>query len=94
MRDRAGLVSALEEMSGLQGGPALENSLAIARLVAFGALKREESRGGHFRSDFPAADPAFATRSYLTLAEATPSIDDIIRQDTVPRAIISQESQT
>jgi succinate dehydrogenase/fumarate reductase flavoprotein subunit len=29
------------------------NLLTVARLIARGALRREESRGAHFRSDFP-----------------------------------------
>jgi L-aspartate oxidase len=32
----------------------------LARLVAEGALARRESRGGHFRADFPTEDEAFA----------------------------------
>jgi L-aspartate oxidase len=32
----------------------------LARLVAEGALIRQESRGGHFRVDFPREDPALA----------------------------------
>lgn len=32
-----------------------ENMVATARLIAEGALLRKESRGGHFRSDFPHA---------------------------------------
>jgi L-aspartate oxidase len=32
------------------------NLLTVARLVARAALRREESRGGHFREDFPARD--------------------------------------
>ena len=34
------------------------NLLTVARLVARAALRREESRGGHFRADFPARDDA------------------------------------
>jgi len=34
------------------------------------ALARRESRGGHFRSDFPAPDPAQARRTMITLDEA------------------------
>jgi succinate dehydrogenase / fumarate reductase flavoprotein subunit len=31
--------------------------LTVSRLVARGALERRESRGGHTRDDYPAADP-------------------------------------
>jgi L-aspartate oxidase len=34
------------------------NLLTVARLIARAALRREESRGGHFRADFPARDDA------------------------------------
>jgi L-aspartate oxidase len=48
-------------------GPAAESLEArnlhlCAVLVAQFALQREESRGCHFRTDFPAADPAQAFR--------------------------------
>ena len=33
--------------------------LLLARLLAESALARQESRGAHFRSDFPLADEAF-----------------------------------
>jgi L-aspartate oxidase len=32
------------------------NLLTVAWLIARAALRREESRGGHFRQDFPARD--------------------------------------
>src|SRR5919109_5008947 len=32
------------------------NLLTVARLVARAALRREESRGGHYRADFPKRD--------------------------------------
>jgi L-aspartate oxidase len=32
--------------------------VTVARLIARAALRREESRGGHFRTDFPARDDA------------------------------------
>ena len=48
----------------------LRNRTEAALLVAASALRRRESRGGHFRSDFPAPDPAQAHRSFMTLDEA------------------------
>ena len=69
VRDRAGL-------SGLIGwidaqrerhGPAL--ALGAARLVTSAALDRRESRGGHYRSDFPnVSEPATHTSIVLTSA--------------------------
>jgi len=35
----------------------LENQLAVARLIVASALERRESRGAHYRSDFPSPDP-------------------------------------
>jgi len=36
----------------------LRNLVTVARLIARAALRREESRGGHFRADFPERDDA------------------------------------
>jgi succinate dehydrogenase / fumarate reductase flavoprotein subunit len=38
----------------------LQNLLTVSEIVARGALERKESRGGHFRDDFPDKDPAYA----------------------------------
>lgn len=73
IRDRAGLEKALAVIAGLEAAnrsPRFRNMLAAARLVAAGGLARTESRGGHYRSDFPAADPAWRRRTFMTLAEA------------------------
>jgi L-aspartate oxidase len=37
-------------------GRRLASLLTVASLIAHAALRRTESRGGHFRSDFPARD--------------------------------------
>jgi L-aspartate oxidase len=39
------------------------NLLVVARAVVASALARQESRGGHYRTDFPESDPAQATHS-------------------------------
>ena len=36
----------------------LQNMLCVARLMIHAALAREESRGCHFRADFPERDDA------------------------------------
>ena len=46
------------------------NMAATAKLIAVGALMRRESRGGHFRTDFPESVEALRRRTYLTLDEA------------------------
>ncbi len=42
------------------------NLLIVARAVVASALARRESRGGHFRTDFPDTDPAQAHHSGVT----------------------------
>jgi L-aspartate oxidase len=48
----------------------MANMCATATLIATAALLRTESRGAHWRDDFPATDPAQATRRFLTLTQA------------------------
>jgi L-aspartate oxidase len=59
-RDARGLASALEELRALAGDgphdPETANMLLVAQGVTLAALSREESRGGHFRTDFPERD--------------------------------------
>jgi len=65
-RDRQGLSSAVGtlEAVAVPGSPAsadewrVRNLVTVARLIARAALRREESRGGHFRADFPDRDDA------------------------------------
>ncbi len=47
-----------------------ENALITAKLIAVSALIRCESRGGHYRSDYPEQNPEMAKRSFITLKEA------------------------
>lgn len=71
VRDRAGLLSLLDEIDalGAMHGPAAP--LIAAQLVASTALERTESRGGHYRSDFPLmASPARRTETTLARVQA------------------------
>ena len=45
------------------------NMLSVAEAVAEGALRRKESRGAHYRSDFPQQDPALALHSLSCIKE-------------------------
>jgi L-aspartate oxidase len=72
-RDADGLRRALGTIAAVEraghGEPALLNMTVAAKLVAAAALLRRESRGAHFRSDFPQTD-TIAKRTFITLAEA------------------------
>jgi len=64
-RDSEGLREALDQLKRWKStGNSVEdretaNLLALARVMTTAALAREESRGAHYRKDFPATSPAF-----------------------------------
>ena len=64
------------------GGEA-RNLLAVGRLVAATALARRESRGGHFRADYPAPDPDWRRRLFVTPA---PDGSAILEEPALARA--------
>jgi succinate dehydrogenase / fumarate reductase flavoprotein subunit len=47
----------------------LRNLLLVSEAIARSALERKESRGGHFRQDYPDKDPAFATFNIVVRAD-------------------------
>lgn len=70
LRDRASLERALSELNQIAAGRidrASRNFVTLATLVASGALWREESRGGHYRTDFPLTDDRFRVHSIQSL---------------------------
>jgi L-aspartate oxidase len=74
IRDEGSLKIALGAIATLERSGSddrrLANMLTSAKLIAAAALARKESRGAHFRSDFPLPDAALAKRSFLTLEQA------------------------
>ena len=58
-----GLSAAIEQLKPLAfRGGALADPALVALMIATGALAREESRGSHWRRDFPKTSPACARR--------------------------------
>ncbi|MGA1836857.1 L-aspartate oxidase [Herbiconiux sp. 11R-BC] len=83
-RDAEGLRTALRTLTGWgvptvdAAGTSVErletaNLLQLARVLVASALAREESRGAHFRSDHPDAEPAFA--HHLAVVQAPAAAD-------------------
>jgi L-aspartate oxidase len=92
LRDAAGLSLALQSLLALHDRALatqnldLRNRTEAALLIAASALRRRESRGGHFRSDFPAADPTQAHRSFITLDEALRLAQGCVSENESKRA--------
>jgi L-aspartate oxidase len=69
-RTKVGMEKGLKELKSisLQLPPSsleTQNMLQVAQVILQSALWREESRGGHFRSDFPETDKIWASRQYI-----------------------------
>jgi len=77
LRAALGVIGRLETVS---SEPALLNMTAAAKLVTAAALARKESRGGHWRTDYPETQKP-ATRTFMTLADA----ERIAATDVQPR---------
>jgi L-aspartate oxidase len=81
-------LAAIEQVERVSGGePALLNMVASAKLVAAAALSRQESRGAHYRLDFPQLDP-MASRTFLTLRDAERIASDALRAPQAKSAVV------
>ena len=73
IRDADALTEAVKAFAAIEkdtGNIALRNMATTALLVATSAWSRRESRGAHYRSDYPNEDPAQKHRTMTTLADA------------------------
>lgn len=85
-REEAGLARAelllaeLEDQrAGVVGSPAalqLANMITVARLVARAARERQESRGGHYRIDYPQRDDAQWQRRIIQVAHQAEGVEN------------------
>jgi uncharacterized DUF497 family protein len=86
-RDEPGLVHALGVIGKMEkagaSDPDLRNMTAACLLIAACALRRKESRGGHYRTDYPKTEPAWASRTFVTLKQ-TREIAEAALKDTRP----------
>jgi L-aspartate oxidase len=72
VRNELGLREALARIGNLErtfpnATNELRNLLVVGRLITQAALDRRESRGSHYRSDFPTTDESLAKRSFTHL---------------------------
>lgn len=80
LRDKDGLVRALKEFDQIASGnlsTSSRNFVTLAKLVAAGALWREESRGGHYRTDFIETEDAYKVHSIQRLDDGVTSTETI-----------------
>ncbi len=90
VRDAASLCEAIAKLRPLaEGETAAAQPARVALMIAVAAFQRRESRGGHWRSDFPAAVGDEARRSRFHLNEALMLAHDIAAEP-LPRAIGAQ----
>ena len=84
-RDASGLRAALAELLALRdvSGPVTRRAATAGLLIAVAALERRESRGGHFRTDFPFRAGEQAAPRRLALREAL----DKARASAAPAAV-------
>ena len=67
---RVGVVGSRDYHSGWHTTLDLRNLLSVSEAVATCAIERKESRGGHFRDDYPEKDPAAS--GYNILIQQSP----------------------
>jgi succinate dehydrogenase / fumarate reductase flavoprotein subunit len=66
---RVGVAGHREYNPGWHASLDLHNLLTVSEAIAKSAIERRESRGGHFREDYPDKDPSFATFNIVVRKE-------------------------
>ena len=88
-RDADGLTAALERLRALAAGgpydPETANMLLVAQGVALAALGRTESRGGHYRTDYPERELSRDGRHSLLWPTHTPQAGQAAQNERIER---------
>jgi succinate dehydrogenase / fumarate reductase, flavoprotein subunit len=80
---KAGITGNIEYNTGWHTALDLENMLSISEMIAIAALERKESRGGHFRDDYPDKSAEWAKYN-LKIAKGPAGQPTIERVPVVP----------
>jgi L-aspartate oxidase len=91
LRDRDSLrraIAEFEQIASADLSPSSRDLVTLAMLIAKAALWREESRGGHFRTDFPAASDAFRVHSIQKRGEALSTARTVDPNAAMPAAAL------
>ncbi len=72
------LEGGLEERPVSRAGLEARNLLFIGRLIAESALRRQESRGSHYRTDFPRKEPGRGRHSIIAPGAPAPDLPRIV----------------
>ena len=72
---RVGVVGHREYNPGWHTALDLGNLMVVSEAITRSALERKESRGGHFRTDYPDKDPAFGTFNIVVRRAADGGIE-------------------
>ena len=84
---RAGVVGNREYNNGWHTAIDLHSLLTVSEAVALAAIERKESRGAHFREDFPTKSDAFATFNFVILKGASGEMT--LTRAPIPRCPLS-----
>ena len=79
---KVGVYGHLEYNPGWHTAIDLKHLLTISEAIAISALDRKESRGGHFREDFPEKDPAAAKYNAVISKQADGAMK--LRREPIP----------
>jgi len=87
IRNQAGLSTLLQQLVYIESRTdhdMAQNTLLVAKLITQGALLRTESRGGHYRTDYPTENPTWRQRIIFQQAKE-PVLDDLNLTDFVSK---------